>query len=187
MKFKIIEAGWAGFTGNLCGVDFVDGVSVQEPTPYIAQHIAALIQIEEVDTGKNPSVAQVILDSKNTAMDADAEIPNTTGNKVTEVVHGSDGTPYTLAELEAIASERGINGLREIGDSHGIKSTKIVDMIDKILKAGIVNPASVKPLGGNDETVEQGGKDGVGELAASAAQEVTAEPEVNKDATPVEE
>lgn len=187
MKLKIIQAGWAGFTGNLCGIDFVDGVSVQDPTPYIAQHIAALIQVEEVDTGKNPSVAQTILDSKDTAMDASAEIPNTTGNKVVEVIHGSDGSPYTRAELEAIASEKGINGLREIGDEHNIKSTKIVDMIEKIIKAGIVNPASIKPLGGNDETVERGGKDGVGELAASAVQEATVEQEVNKDATPVEE
>lgn len=41
----------------------------------------------------------------------------------------------TREELEAIADEKGISGLREIGNELGVKSNSIEDLIGKILAA----------------------------------------------------
>lgn len=43
--------------------------------------------------------------------------------------------PMTREELEAIADEKGITGLREIGNELGVKSNSIEDLIGKILAA----------------------------------------------------
>lgn len=42
-------------------------------------------------------------------------------------------TVYSREELEAIADEKGIAGLREIGNTLGVKSNSIEDLIKKIL------------------------------------------------------
>lgn len=43
-------------------------------------------------------------------------------------------TTYTREELEKIADEKGIKGLREIADPLGLKSNSIVPLIDSILE-----------------------------------------------------
>lgn len=53
---------------------------------------------------------------------------------------GSDGENapvkvYTREDLEAVADEKGIAGLREIGDALGQKSNSVETLIDKILTA----------------------------------------------------
>ena len=42
---------------------------------------------------------------------------------------------WTQEELSAIADEKGIKGLREIGDDLGLKGTGIADLIAKIVEA----------------------------------------------------
>lgn len=42
---------------------------------------------------------------------------------------------YTKEELEAVADEKGIAGLREIADPMGVKNTSIVGLINEILQA----------------------------------------------------
>lgn len=41
---------------------------------------------------------------------------------------------YTRAELEALADEKGMAGLRELANTHGIKGTSIANLIDNLLK-----------------------------------------------------
>ena len=151
MRLKIVEAGWENFTGNFGGAEFVDSVSVDEVSTFAAQHLAAVIQVENVETGKSPSVAQMLVDARNQAMDANLELENTTGITSVTVIHNTDGTPWTKEQLEAIADEKGILGLREIADFHpNVKANSINKLIENILKAGIVDVDSVDAIGGDD-------------------------------------
>lgn len=60
------------------------------------------------------------------------------GEEEAAATNAVDSQPaYTNAELEAIADSKGISGLREIAEPHGVKSTSIKGLIDSILAAGI--------------------------------------------------
>jgi hypothetical protein len=158
-QLRITEPGWEGYTGPLYGVEFVDGVSVEEATPMIAAKIAGNIRVED-EEGKNPSNTQAILDTRDTSMDAEMKLPNITGNVVSVTIAGSDGRPYTREELEAVAAEKGIEGLRDIVGEQDIKANSIVKLIENMLKAGVVNPATTVIVATSDESgnkaVEQG-------------------------------
>jgi hypothetical protein len=153
MKIKIIEPGWAGFTGPLGWTEFVDGVSVDEVSKAEAQHLAAVVQIEELDsagegTGKSPSIAQVILDTHGKSAPAET------------TVKGTDAAPapvapakvYTPEELAAVADADGIKGIRQIADPLGLKGTSIAELIGKVLTAQTEALAKVAAAPAADET-----------------------------------
>ena len=58
------------------------------------------------------------------------------GDGTVEVTEATSTTPtnYTREELEKIADEKGIKGIREIADPLGLKSNSIVPLIDAILE-----------------------------------------------------
>jgi hypothetical protein len=103
MRIKIVEPGWAGFTGDFGMIAFVDGVSVEDLGRGDASNVAALIAIVDVETGKNPSASQRILDQYSDA--AAVEPPKV---KVAETVT----VTHTKETLEAIADKA------EIGRAH---------------------------------------------------------------------
>lgn len=45
----------------------------------------------------------------------------------------SDGSAYTREYLESVADDKGIKGLREIGEKHDIAAKSIEEMINKLL------------------------------------------------------
>lgn len=180
MKLRITQKGWAGFTGHYGIVEFKDGVSIDHVSPIIAQRLAALIAVETVpedgSAPTNPSITQVILDGAKKPADPKAEPPKlTTDAGVGVHERGKEGKPYTRAELEKIASEKGINGLRDLAEPAGIKGTKIVALIEAILKAGVVNPASVD-VRGDDKTKEAGANPAEVKVAPSVAPSVAPAP-----------
>jgi hypothetical protein len=129
MKLKITEPGWINFSGNFGGIEFVDNVSVRDVTELEAFRLANLVRIENLEDGKNPSSSQQALDSICMSMAVGMDDPkNPVGNETS-----AQPTLYTLAQLEAIADEKGIKGIREISDPMDIKSTSIKSLIDGIL------------------------------------------------------
>jgi hypothetical protein len=125
MKLKIIQAGWANYTGMLCGAQFNEGVC-DEATKRQAAQIANIIQVE-TDEGKNPSDTQAVIDSQTTAMSIPEPVaPPPAAPKITTI--------YSKEELEKIADEKGIDGLRAVAPE-GVKSKSIVKLIQAILDA----------------------------------------------------
>jgi hypothetical protein len=139
MKLKVIEPGWAGFSGNFGGVDFVDGVSVRDVTELEALRLSNLIRIE-TEEGTNPSSSQQVIDRQCIPMDKGMEIR---GEKLPE---GADPNSkiWTRTELQNIADAHGIKGLREISEPMGVKHTAISGLIDAIM-AKQTPPPVVEP------------------------------------------
>lgn len=128
MKIKITEPGWAGYTGHFGMVEFKDGVSVEDLGRGDAAAIAALVAVEEVETGKNPSEAQRIVDGQNNVAPVEAVFVHTPVAPVSSTAH-------TKASLEELADKHGIKAMREIGETFGVKGTSISELIEKILTA----------------------------------------------------
>ena len=164
MKIKIVEQGWEGFSGNLGMVLFEDGVSVRDVTPVEANIVAGNIRV--VNFEDESSVGAI-------GMDADIQnIPCVSSSLQTleEILSGREAgiqviaqimsgsaqesaKAYTQAELEAIADKDGIAGLREIGDSIGVKSTSIGGLIEAILAKQSPAPVVAPLAEGQPEVV----------------------------------
>lgn len=153
MKIRITQAGWENYSGPLSLTLFQDGVSVDEVTKREADFISTNVSIEEVDHEGNSrgphSITQELLMSKyitvevsepmergqddtETAQEAETE-ENATEPQ--EPVETAPTVFYSREDLEKIADEKGIKGLREISNPLGVKSTIIHELMDLILEA----------------------------------------------------
>jgi hypothetical protein len=151
VRIKIVQAGWEGFSSNLGTTVFEDGIA--ECSELEANRIGATIQIvrlndDDEDDGvvnisheitKIKGVSAEVAPRLRTTAERLEEEPETEGE-----VEGSEeeteddeteATIYTEEQLQEIADESGIRGLREISDPLGVKSTKIAELIQKILEA----------------------------------------------------
>lgn len=136
-KIQLLEPQFLGYTGILCGIQFVDGVSVAE-LPFIdQQRICASMRATTVE-GKNVSPSAVY-SSRN-----DVNVGDIIEPTAPDIVPMKRGTAevvakpvqrFTREELESIADCEGIAGLRQIGNQIGVKAKGIVEMIEGILKA----------------------------------------------------
>jgi len=142
---RIKQAGFSNLTGSMGNIDFVDGLSVHAVSPGEAARLCATIRAEFED-GSNPSPAGILVAHANSQ--AEVVAPLATGDEIDaplEVEEGatapdlepslSDLSPpeWTQAELEAIADEKGIVGLREVAEPLGIKSNSISSLVTSIL------------------------------------------------------
>jgi hypothetical protein len=131
MKIKLTQPGYVDYDGYFGVVLFANGVSVDDVSPIEQQRLASLISVETLE-GKNPSPAQMIVDTYSDDM------------RVEEVIDAPEApsavTDYHSAEtLSAIADKGGIKGLRVISDPLGIKGNSIADLIAHIVDATRVN------------------------------------------------
>lgn len=136
MKIKLVQKGWEGYTGNFGGVDFRGGVSVIDVSDGEARRLANIVRIDRLD-GTNPSSSQQALDSKSKPMGVFGADP-ITGKPEPKL-------QFTQEQLEGIADEKGIKGLREIGDAYGVKATGIAELIAQIMKAQNAKAATDAP------------------------------------------
>lgn len=156
VKVEIREKGWDGYTGPLGSYQFVDGKSVDSIPIRAALRIGGSIEAyDENGTRLHPST-YVVADSPSSVgattiryptgdeePAAEEYKPETTETKVEqidltpvrEMVGGKIKETYSRAQLEAIADKKGIDGLREIADKHGVKGRAVVELIGKILEA----------------------------------------------------
>lgn len=131
MKIKLVEPGWETFSDYLGFVLFKDGESVEDVSPAEAARLASIVRIETLE-GRNPSPAQMILDNWSGPM---IVATTDTADATKAASPAAPAKSWTQEELSAIADEKGIKGLREIGDALGVKGTGISDMISKIVEA----------------------------------------------------
>lgn len=126
MKIRITQAGWAGYNGDFGAFAFVDGVSVDDIGTADAAYLAGLLNIENVDTGTSPSITQRMVDAQSDAAKPEIKVVLPAPNVL---------ILRTKAELEAVADDFGIKGIRDISDLLGVKGNSISELIDKILIA----------------------------------------------------
>ena len=143
---KITAAGWAGYTGLIGLVEFVDGVSTDPVPQRLADQVSANIECVEVDadgteTQANPAsrliggatIPAVHLEELGRASEEElaAEAKREAEKKKRPPVEKL----YTKAELEELADKDGIKALRPIGKSWGVKGRAIPELIRDILTA----------------------------------------------------
>lgn len=146
-RLKLANPAWAGYTGTIGTVDFVNGVSAYPVPRQIADRISAAIRMIEVDEDGNevkaagvanrliadaamrapvPAALKVQSEDERKAEDLDDTLKN---NKA------PTDKFYTHEELQAIADEKGIKGLREVAAPWNVKNKAIPGLIEAILGA----------------------------------------------------
>jgi hypothetical protein len=136
MKLRLTQAGFENFTGQMGVVWFENGLSTTDVLPIDGVRISAAIGAAWED-GSMPNKGEMYL----TAADAPAHVgtsgktftPQSTAPAAPEAAPAV-GTLFTEEQLAKVADEKGIAGLREIGDPIGAKGTSIVGLIAEILK-----------------------------------------------------
>jgi hypothetical protein len=154
MRIKIIENGWAGYSGPLGTLVFVDGVSTETPSQQERDRFGVNLKICDVDDNGNETEqvsanSDLIRISKlempiNVPLKSDAQLALENPAPIVDPVAAPDPLPFvapveikdfTREELEKISDDQGIKGLREIGTPLGAKNTSIHKLIDEILEA----------------------------------------------------
>lgn len=136
MKVRIIEPGWAGYTGPVAGIHFEDGVSVEIDGRQAFQ-IASILRAEgtedeDIVAAANEQMARVV-EAVSQDCEVGVDVPKVDGVEQAPVVPAGF---YSREDLERIADASGISGIREIADPLGVKGTSIVKLIDGILARG---------------------------------------------------
>lgn len=67
MKVKLLDPGFANYTGHFGSTGFVDGVS-EDVSEAEAQRMGSIMRVEVVGTGANPSITQLMVDARNQNM-----------------------------------------------------------------------------------------------------------------------
>lgn len=167
MKVRILSAGWETFTGSLgFRAEFKDGVSVSDLDQRQIARIGSNLRIVDIETGLQvgPSVVALAVQSAPAPVVPElqredvrkAEKAETVAELVAqeqarkeadeaafkEAMTKAEGITdeivvYSRQELEAIGSNDGIEGLREIAKPLGVKARSITDMVEAILKAQV--------------------------------------------------
>lgn len=140
MRVKITQSGWENYNGDLGMVQFVDGVSAGDMSRTEALALGAFITIVELDDSGDEigqiSPAVDLLRTKDLSAEvieplqrgAEGEAPEKEQSEVQKV-------SYTEEDLAAVATEKGIAGLRAIAKPFGVKDTSVRGLIEQILSA----------------------------------------------------
>ena len=132
-RLKITERGWENFSDYLAGVKFENGISVDPVAPAIANQLGSALRVEAIDDAAQVGNAAVLKAMHKQR--AEVVPPRGTPTEATTTTNKTETDKYTREQLEQIADEHGIAGLREIGEKYGIKGRGIVELINEILKA----------------------------------------------------
>lgn len=143
MKVRLKERGWETYTGELCAVSFVNGENIEPMSAREAYSLGGYISIVELNedgTEGNP-VSHAFDMVRNQTVTASVEPPRLRQSDLDAIAAeeaalaaAQDPTKkYTVAELEAIATEKGISGIRAIADQYGVKAVAIKTLIAEIL------------------------------------------------------
>lgn len=139
-RVRIEELGYENYTGDFGGVQFEDGVSIEDLSKSEVNRLSAAVRLVDVDSEEQLGVCveMIKLTDADMPIVADSERGEEgpvvlSGQERSET--GANANAYTREALEGIADSEGIAGLRKIGDEFNVKSTSIHDLIDKILAA----------------------------------------------------
>lgn len=150
MKLKLIGKQFVNFTGQLGSINWVNGVSETDVDPIEANRIASIVGAKFLD-GSDASECDKIISIKNMESPYRQQSRPLTVEEIKELEKEKNKRPldfikpkeakaeapkvkiYTKEELEKIADEKGISGLRDIAVQFGVTSNSISSLIYKIL------------------------------------------------------
>lgn len=195
MKVRIIDSGFANFTGMFGSVEFVGGVS-DDISKAEAERLGAILRIECADTGVNPSSTQRMVDVHNqnvseilrreapmlAAKEAEAAAEAKKAAKVANAIVKSQAVvpvgldySYTEDDLDAIVKREGIAGLRGFSEKYGVNGRSIASMIKELMilaaeHAPVAQPVEeTEPKDSVEETLTEEQKIEAEAAAAAAA------------------
>lgn len=139
MKIKIIESGFAGFTGELYGMSFKNGVTTNDVTDMNAARIGAAMRVERVSETEGVANTQIgpaidLINAKNTTVTME-KFERGSDKEVTKSPEVVAKKRLTSEELGKIADAEGIAGLRRLADGYKIRGRSIVELTEQILRA----------------------------------------------------
>ena len=136
MKLKLTAVGYEEFSGLFGMVEFTNGLSNEDVNPQIAKRVACIISVEWED-GTKVGVADALIANQN------MPAPNETATVIPPEPEKVEITTvaWTEEELGAVADEKGIAGLREIAEPHGIKGNSIASLIKGIVEKSVAKEA----------------------------------------------
>ena len=135
-RLKIIEKGLDNYTGLFGDVDFVDGVSSDLVGWQEAHRLGANVQIVDADN-LDYQIGPVAEYERNLNTPADAHVVKAVDGGVIQP-NGEIKLAvqrFSPEELENLASEKGLHGIRELARAHGKTGRSIQDCIEVILEA----------------------------------------------------
>lgn len=150
MKLKLIGKQFVNFTGQFGGIDWENGVSVNDVNPIEANRIASIVGAKFLD-GSDASECDKIISMKNMespyrqtsrplTVEEIKNFEKEKNKRPLDVKKENKSQPqkqtlkiYTREELEKIADEKGLNGLREVAVPYGVTANKVSSLIFKIL------------------------------------------------------
>lgn len=160
MKIRILAPGFENYTGYFGTIAFEDGVSEEVSGPD-AQRMGSILHVEVVGTGENPSVTQVMVDTRNRNLDDIGGTPKTLAEldeeakaaalvakvearaqakKTTTAPEGSPVIDLTVLSydydkdtLRELVGKQGIAGLRSFSEPYGIKGRSVKDIVNDML------------------------------------------------------
>ena len=158
---RITQKGSETFTGLMGDIEFENGVTVHVIGRADARRLGGILSVVEVDeegesTGVNPSGAQEIIDDRTLTADGlqklrvkqmkyDAEFESNMADKAVDTAieaaekaakEADSDTPgfnFTAEDLEAIADEKGMPGMRLFADKYDVKGTSIAGLMKQLL------------------------------------------------------
>lgn len=139
-RIRITEPGWETFTSHLGGVEFVNGLSVESVAPSVINQLGSVLRIEAVDDGIQGGQAQVLINTHANAAPVVQELERQSQEELDKATAApSKPKPvvvvterYTRSQLEKIADEKGIAGLRDIASKLNLKGRGIAELIEEI-------------------------------------------------------
>lgn len=147
MQVRILDPGFAGFTGFFGTIKFENGVS-EHISGAEAERLGCIVAIEDME-GHNPSATQRMVDThKHNLDELLARGQGVSGasavdqKPVNVAAVATKGQPSAVAglnyafsreDLEDLADKEGIAGLRAFAGSYAIKGRAIAEIIDELL------------------------------------------------------
>lgn len=143
MKIRILDPGFANFTGLFGSVDFVDGLS-EEVSGAEAARLASFLHVE-TEEGKNPSITQHMVDTRNQnladlgqapepVVPAPVEVTKPVSGEKSEVVVDKSKLSYDFTEeqIDELVKTQGIAGLRAFSDQYGVNGRSIANIVKEL-------------------------------------------------------
>lgn len=151
MKLKLTGKQFVNFTGQFGGIDWEKGVSVTDVNAVDANRIASIVGAKFLD-GSDASECDKIISMRNMespyrqtsrplTVEEIKNFEKERNKRPLDVVESNKKANakkesikiYTREELEKIADEKGLNGLREVAVPYGVTANKVSSLIFKIL------------------------------------------------------